>query len=151
MNLRTVAGRLLPALCLTCILIGCGGGPSDLPELGTVYGVVTLDDVPLANASLLFEPDNGRPSNGVTDEEGYYELQYTSDYDGAKVGQHMVRISHRSGLDEMMQRGAPGGEPGQTTPTEPPLPPRYNSQSTLTADVIVGNNELDFQLESGGR
>ena len=151
MNCRTVLMRLLPAICVICILPGCGGSPSDLPELGTVYGVVTLDETPLANARLSFEPDNGRPSSGVTDEKGYYELQYTADYDGAKVTQHVVRISRGSGMDEMMLRGGPGRAPNQTTPTEPPLPARYGSKSTLTADVKAGSNEFNFQLESDRR
>lgn len=52
----TLAGILTP--------LGCGAR-SDLPELGDVKGVVTLDGKPLANAQIQFVPASGRPSSGT--------------------------------------------------------------------------------------
>ena len=68
------------ALCLALTsAIGCGGAPSDMPELGSVTGTVTLAGKPLADAIVEFRPAEGRPSSGKTNETGAYTLQYTSD------------------------------------------------------------------------
>jgi len=108
--------------------IGCGG--SDRPDLGTVEGVVTLDGQPLANAAVQFDPGTVRSSTGVTDANGRYELVYIRDTKGAAVGEHTVRITTQ-------------------TETQPEtLPPRYHAESTLTATVEPGHNEIDFALTS---
>ncbi len=60
------------------LLAGCGPS-SDVPKLAPVHGVVTMDGKPLANATVRFIPESGRPSVGVTDEQGRYELNYTDE------------------------------------------------------------------------
>lgn len=112
-------------------LCGCGCG-GDLPELGKVKGVVTLDGQPLAEAQVEFLPESGRPSGAETDEDGRYRLRYTADTDGAIVGRHTVKI--RTAID------------GRDDPASERLPPRYHSPSELTADVEAGSNEIDFEL-----
>ena len=78
----------------------------------------------------------------MTDAAGRYELQYTRDLKGAKVGQHTVRISRF----ELAL-----GEPKKDEAEKPkPLPAKYNIQSTLTREVKSGSNTFDFKLESGG-
>lgn len=126
-------------------VLGCGGGPGDYPDIGSVYGYVTMDGKPLANASVSFQPDEagGRPSSATTDESGYYELRYSASMDGAKVGKHTVRIStYASTMAD--------GEGGQTAGTPETVPNRYNTQSELTKNVEPGSNEFDFELTSDG-
>lgn len=133
-----LSGNPLLALCTIAILLcsaGCGGGaPSDSPELGTVTGVVTLNGNPLPNVSVTFQPEEGKPSFGGTNDAGVYELVYSKDANGAKIGQHTVRI---------------------TTPTEgpedvgkDPIPAQYNTKSTLKKEVKAGANQIDFDLTS---
>lgn len=120
-------------LCLCCT--GCGEGtPSDTPDLGRVSGIVTLDGNPLANVTVTFEPETGKPSFGGTDESGHYELVYSKSEQGAKIGQHTVRV---------------------TTPTEgpedagkDPIPAKYNTKSTLKKEVKAGTNEVNLELTS---
>lgn len=132
----------LKLLCLTtlclCLTVGCGGGAgSDQPDLGTVTGVVTMDGEPLPNVSVTFTPAEGRPSNGVTDEAGKYELGYLRDTKGAVIGSHQVSIT--------TPQDAPT-PPGQKY--KDPIPAKYNTQTTLTEEVKAGDNTIDFKLES---
>ena len=117
---------LLVAAMLTCT--SCGGG--DRPDLGRVHGVVTLDDQPLAEAFVQFDPGTVRGSTGVTDANGRYELVYIRDIKGAAVGEHTVRITTGTETDPEI------------------LPPRYHAQTTLTATVKPRRNEIDFALTS---
>ncbi len=122
------------AMAAAVSLVGCGGG-SDLPELGKVHGVVTLDGEPLSGAQVQFVPESGRPSSGITDENGRYELQYTADHSGAIVGTHTVKIN--TAVD------------GRDDPSTEQMPARYNSESELTEKVEPGSNEINFDLSSG--
>lgn len=121
----TLAGILTP--------LGCGAR-SDLPELGDVKGVVTLDGKPLANAQIQFVPASGRPSSAEIAEDGSYRLYYTTDVCGAVVGAHAVKI--RTAVD------------GRDDPSKERLPARYHARSELKADVKPGSNKIDFDLSS---
>lgn len=105
---------------------------SDRPRLGTVSGVITLDGVPLPGAMVSFRPAaGGQVSKGTTDDQGSYRLTYLRDLMGAAVGSHVVTIrtvAENAG-DER-------------------LPPRYNSATSLSADVTAGANRFDFPLSS---
>jgi len=129
LNSRARLGALL--LCLLPLAIGCGRA-DDLPELGQVSGVVTMDGKPVAEASVVFIPENGRPSNGMTDNDGRYTVYLKPGTAGAIIGTHRVRISQF-------------GEDGDTTER---IPAAYNEQTTLTADVKPGENTFDFALKS---
>lgn len=115
-------------------LLGCGGAGGDVPDLGQVTGVVTLDGQPLPNAQVEFAPASGRPSSGQTGPDGRYSLQYTAEHPGAVVGAHTVRIST--------------GGYSDAGPVEEKLPPRYHAETELKADVKPGINEINFDLQS---
>ncbi len=127
----TVAWLLILAAAVS--LPGCGGG-GDLPKLGRVKGVVTLDGKPLAEAQVQFLPQSGRPSTAETATDGSYRLQYTADHDGALVGSHTVKI--QTAID------------GRDDPRSERLPARYHSKTELKADVKSGSNEFNFDLTS---
>ncbi len=134
--MRSLGPVLLFAAALT-MCSGCGGHAKGLPELGQVTGTVTLDGQPLAGARVRFEPQVAAAmSNGLTDASGEYELWYTSDVKGAAVGSHLVRIETPPNPDP-----ASGAMPVM-------LPAKYNTDSTLTADVKAGKNALNFELTS---
>jgi hypothetical protein len=135
--------RWEPILCIlgpALLVLGCSGAPSDQPELGLVSGRVTLDGAPLANVWVGFAPQDGRSSMGLTDQEGRYKLDYLFDTPGAKVGPHTVTIT-------TPREDASGGEVPNFREL---LPARYNTETTLTADVKPGKNHFDFDLTTDG-
>lgn len=115
---------------------GCGG--NDGPKLATVRGQVKLGGKPLTQAAVLFVPEEGRSSTGVTDKDGKYELGYARDRKGAVLGKHQVRIGTylRANAD------------GKTVPET--VPARYNVHSELSRDVKSGKNEINFELDATG-
>lgn len=138
---------LLPIMALVCGMLTAGcGGSADGPETAPVYGVVTMDGEPLPNASVRFVPvgaEEGRPSFGYTDEEGYYILQYSGSAQGAMLGDHVVRISTFNAGEE--------DEYGDILPPTPEtVPVKYNRDSELKRTVKAGDNEFNFELSSEG-
>lgn len=127
------------SVSLLCVMLGCGGDVSDRPDLGQVSGVVTLDGQPLSDATVSFQPPNGRPSSGTTDASGRYVLTYLNEVKGAVVGPHQVQVTTgRSAVSD--------DDPSSAKPET--LPKKYNAESTLTAEVKKGNNTFDYPLES---
>ena len=108
------------------------------PELGQVTGVVTYDNFPLISATDVFipetqiGPDRKRKtwaeSVGKTDKSGRYSLNYVQGVEGAAVGKHRIEI--------------------QAVRSKILLPPKYNTQSRLVRKVKLGDNVIDFRLES---
>lgn len=125
-------------------LAGCGG--SDLPELGTVSGVVKSEGKPLPNAIVNFTPKGhqGRPSSGETDDSGNYTLLYLVDTEGAIVGEHTVTVEKIISEDEDNMSDDPADlEPGQELPK--PLPASA-SDGSITKEVKAGDNEINIDL-----
>lgn len=132
---------ILPCgLTLCLMLLGCGGGPDDQPEVGAVTGVVTVDGQPQANLQVVFTPDEGRPSQGITDESGRYVLNYLGEVNGAKVGKHKVQIT-------TMQVSESDRAEDQK-PFKESIPAEYNQKTTLGADVQPGENTFDFAVQT---
>jgi hypothetical protein len=123
------------------LLAGCGGA-GDRPELGTVSGTVTMDDEPLADVWVMFNPTQGRTSMARTDKSGKYELMYLEGAEGANLGTHKVVIVTFN-EDEAEELRSATGEP-----IKEPIPATYNTQTTLTAEVKEGENVIDFPLKS---
>lgn len=140
------------ALSLMALSLSGCGGRGDQPELGQVSGTVTLDGQPLSGIAVVFTPDDGRPSRAKTDSEGKYQLTYVGRTQGAKLGHHRVEIAPSEEGDEEAEET---GDTENTAAAKRPanagkvrIPPRYNIQSELEADVKPGENVFDFQLES---
>jgi len=133
---------------------GCSGGASDLPELAEVTGTVTLDNQPLAGATVEFIPTaGGRSSTATTNEQGNYELTYNADNFGAIVGSHQVKIVLGEGAAVEYPEGVNPDELSEAEQlkyanNQKTLPPKYNQKTELTAEVDAGNNTHDFNLTS---
>jgi hypothetical protein len=110
------------ALVMTCA--GCGPGGA---ELGSVTGRVTLDGQPVAGASIEFQPESGSPSIAITDDDGNYEMLYTRDRKGARIGTHEVTISGGKNIS---------------------VPKKYARKSDLVVEVKSGSNVHNFELTS---
>ena len=121
------------ALVMLFFVVGCGG--PEHPEVGRVSGVVTLDGQPLAEATVMFQPTNGRASIATTDSAGKYALTYLDGVPGALLGTHKVII-----------RTEIPGEDGQPPIAKEKLPKKYHEQTELTAEVGPGTNTFNFEL-----
>jgi hypothetical protein len=133
--------RLFQVFSLAAVTLFAIGGCSQsgsVPPLGKVTGVVTLDDAPYPNANVIFTPEKGRPSQGLTDSAGRYELTYLPEVKGAEIADHTVSIT--------TQNQAPAD--GKEVDFKEPLPKKYNENTTLTAKVVSGQNEHNFPLKS---
>jgi hypothetical protein len=110
-------------------LVGCG---SDV-EMAPVHGVVTMNDKPVGNVLVVFQPQAApgkieaptRPSMATADDQGRYQLSTKVEGDGAAVGTHSVSIAAASG-----ESSPPGKLP-----------------SGFTVEVKSGENSIDLELE----
>lgn len=127
------------AIGLVLILLSLGCSQQDYGDLGKATGVVSLDGQPYPGAMITFTPANGRPSIGLTNEDGAYELIYIRNTKGAVPGEHRVSISTVPPVQPDDYRGPAYKEP---------IPARYNRRSDLTRTVQLGTNTFDFELKS---
>lgn len=133
----TCHGAKRSLLLLTLVLLGCG--QSEYGDMAKVTGVVTLDGAPYPNAQVRFVPAEGRPSIGMTDSSGRYELVYIAQTKGAAPGEYSVDITtvYQSTSDT----------DGGVAPPEA-LPAKYNRTTELKETVEPGENEINFELTS---
>lgn len=134
--------RLFSVLILAASLSGCGS--SDVPELASVRGTIQLEGKPLAAASVLFVPADGRPSNGVTNASGEYVMRYNADTEGVVPGKCRVVVSTATASMEDKDGETVLGKP-ETVPEE------FNLKTTLTFEVKAGtDNVANYFLTSDG-
>lgn len=157
MNTATGWKLSLFSLSLLCI-IGCGPGYTVHPVTGTV----TLDDTPLAGATVTFEPSGaGKPATGLTDSSGVYNLvdMRPEGIAGAEAGEYKISVHWipPPAVDLSQATGAGLGQDTsksrQITSKNAPkskLPNAYNSSATsnLTATVKSGSNKVNLPLKS---
>lgn len=122
-----------------CLFLTSCGRPSGQPELVDVTGTITMEGSPVKGALVQFSPGSGRPSTALTNAEGFYELRYSESEKGALVGRHTVSIT--LGRPPVTR----GGKTVQPAVPEK-IPAKYNSSTTLTADVEPAHRQFDFQL-----
>lgn len=138
--MRTFSWQMIVVVVGLLLPLGCS--QNDYGDLGHVTGTVTLDGQPYANAMLEFSPEaGGRPSKGVTDADGKYELIYIRTTRGAELGQHKIVITTIP-----TENGAPGVE--KSAKLKDPIPSRYNARTELVHKIEAGDNQIDFALES---
>jgi hypothetical protein len=134
MDRLLLLGHVLRHCLLLAGLAVAGCGNPNL-SVAPVSGIVTLDGAPLKAASVMFQPnDGGRPSFGVTNDQGRYVLEYSLNELGAKVGACTVRITTENRSDD-----------GKVT--KEMVPKRYK---TLPIEVHVESkaNTIDIALTS---
>ncbi len=132
--------RLIAVLSCGMMMVtsGCGGNGV---QLGDVSGVITFDGQPLQAAQITFIPVGpGRQSDGFTDSNGRYRLGYSMSEMGALVGKHVVRVS-TAVVDESSD--------GMIRTAKERIPAKFNTETTLEAEVTRGKNEINFTITSG--
>ena len=126
---------------------GCQSG-DDLPRQA-VKGTVTLDGKPLESGSIQFQPDQAAPgtaavSAGAEIAAGSYAIDRAQ---GLTPGRYKVMIFSHG--DTKVDESAPPGEVVAPKGTiEEQIPPRYNAETTLKAQVDAGKaNVFNFDLK----
>lgn len=129
--------------CTSCILVvgllgvGCGGGSG--PQKYRVTGTVQYKGTPLAGGSIDFIPEEGDRTGTVSTEvkAGKFEFPKAN---GVPAGKYKVSIT--AGFS-----GPPPNPSGEDKggPRIVELPERYNSRTTLRAEVTpTGANVFSF-------
>ena len=128
--------------CLTCLLIGCGGGDS---RRAAIEGKINIDQVALENGEISFSPTDGNngPTAGGSIKNGFYSIDAAK---GPATGWNLVAIS---GARSTGKRISDPMMPGRTVDeVVSVVPEQYNSRSTLKRELKAGNNVVDFDLSS---
>ena len=161
-RISTISPNVVACALFSLLAAGCGTAPRvdySKVDLVDVSGTVMLDGMPLPNAVVTFESENGRFSYGLTDADGYYTMRFDSRMNGVTPGKKIIRISTTrriAGLNTIQGGEAPRGEiEGEEGMERPPaqlelVPEKYDTESELTRMVKPDEDQtFDFKLESG--
>lgn len=127
----------LPLLCVVIIsTLGCG--PSvPVVKTSTVKGQVKLDGKPMATGDILFLV-TGQTPQILTVKDGVYSGEAT-------VGKARVEVRSYKDAEPVMM----GGQVVNAGSKENFLPAKFNTQTTLSADITAaGPNEFSFDVTS---
>ncbi|MBD3675845.1 MAG: carboxypeptidase regulatory-like domain-containing protein [Planctomycetaceae bacterium] len=139
---------------------GCSSSDktADRPERTAVSGTVTLDNAPVAGATVIFSPlePTGKAASGITDAEGHFHLSTFGDKDGAIPGGYEVMLlkvkaeQNQVADVESPDYEAPMPVNVKTPSPESLIPPKYTNPKTsgLRATVPAEGElkGLNFQL-----
>jgi hypothetical protein len=148
------------AVLMSVSAVGCGDG-----NLAPVSGRVTMDDKPLAGATVSFIPDSDPKKKappvaiGKTDADGRFTLTIPSDRGdrkGAIVGKCKVSITLIEEVEPGQQKEPPRGKAkdkdaghAESSSSVNHIPERYNSKTELTFEVPAkGTADANFDLKS---
>jgi hypothetical protein len=134
--------RGLTLVAVTLVLAWAGCGQNTGGRLA-ISGRVTFRGAPLEKGVIEFISADGRHQSGGTVATGIYSVPAAK---GLPPGKYTVRIS------AVQESGpAPTGPPGPESMSQPAqdlIPPEYNVQSRLTAEVTAGGrNHFEFDLK----
>ena len=154
---------------LPLLFAGCG----QVPPMGTVSGVVTLDGQPLPDVEVQFLPDPEQGTRGATascytDEQGRFTLRTERHHkDGALVGTHRVVFVDIAALPSPGSLLGMGVMPGMEDPAGLAAIPRReqkpkknrvpvwytdpNQTPYRAIEVKPGDQTLNFDLLTGRR
>ena len=128
---RRCFAAVLAVVVLTLAEAGCNksGG------LREVEGNITMDKAPVAEGEIIFVPeDKNFRAEGGKIKDGKYKM-------GVRDGKHRVEIRATRLVPGKL---GPMGEPA----IEDYIPPPYNEETTLSAEVGDGRTTFDFPLTS---
>ncbi len=145
------AAMMIVALTSLIGLVGCG----DDKGLISVSGVVTLDGVPVHDASVTFAPTeaSGTAASGTTDDSGRFSLSSNGTDRGCKPGKYKVTVltfenkkTHSVGMAESMsEKFKSGGNVADASKTAKSLQKDINKagakKSPLLTPAIYADTE----------
>jgi hypothetical protein len=128
--------RFLPALAVL-LGVGCSGSPV-AEKTAHVKGNVSVDGLPLKSGKIIFDAA-GVPAAELDIKDGVYAGD-------SSLGKKTVRLLafHTASAPEGMA-GQPGYEHGMEVNY---LQAKYNAASTMTCEVMEGQNEFSFDAKT---
>jgi hypothetical protein len=134
MHRRSLLFAILAVLAL------CAAGCSRETSHGTITGNVTLDGAPLPKGLIRFVPEDGQsPTADAPIEGGAFEAR-------VPVGSKRITISAPKIVGQRKMYETPDSP--MVDVVEELLPVEYNERSTLTLNVVPGDQTKDFPLKS---
>ena len=135
--------RLFGLCCLCLAAAGCESRSYEGPQRLPLSGKVTVDGQPLDGGTISFIPQNSdqRLSGGPILDGAYAVTEEM----GANSGPYKVEI-HWHKKTGKKYRDADSGD--MYDERKEGLPPRYHSQSELTAQVSADKTTFDFDVKS---
>ena len=126
-------------------LSGCTDStlPQDSYARVAISGTISLDDAPLKTGIIQFDPASGTNGPQASSEivAGKFSI---SKAQGPVSGKYKVSISGKTPVKIDLNE-QPGGSP-KAAPD--PVPPKYNSKSTLETEIPAGGSDsLEFALK----
>jgi predicted small lipoprotein YifL len=142
-KLKFLASSILMGL----LAIGCGNkGPSVVP----VSGTVTHSGKPVPNLFINFEPESGRPSWAVSDEQGKFVAKYDSTQDGMVTAKHKVWFQWRprDPKDQMIEQGFAKGKSSKTAEVKEILKKYGNRDNPeVSIEIKQATPNLEIKLD----
>ena len=125
-------------LTLAVLLAGCGGDKT--PEKFTVAGTVTLDETPIEKGTISFLPADGNgPTAGAVIQNGRYSAE-------VPAGSKKVSIQAPKVVGQRKLFDTPDSP--TTDQVKEMVPEKYNSKTTLTADIQGDKPDQNFALKT---
>ena len=148
MNRRKIVRLSILGALAFAPLTAVGCGDPDAPEIARVTGTATRGGKPVPNLIVNFMPTEGRPSWGLTDEQGDYELEYNADYKGAKTGHHKVYVTFRPTSIGASVSGEADGQ-GLSAEDRQAILQKYGDEKTTAMEVDVTEDKqvVDLKLD----
>jgi hypothetical protein len=116
-------------------MLGCGA-----PSTAALTGKVTLDGAPVTAGNIVFLPQGEGPKAAAAIVEGNYTIPAEV---GLKPGVYRVEVSWHKPTGRKM----PSSDPGiMMDETKEAVPAKFNTDSTLSAELSAGQAEKDFAL-----
>jgi hypothetical protein len=132
----------------TCLLfllvafVGCGDGIKVVP----VSGIATYKGKPIPRLIITFTPPTGRPSAGMTDAEGRFELNYEEDRKGAQVATHTITVEYRPG-DPGEEMDILEGKKKRPPAIDAIIKKYQDGKQNLTVEIKQATKDLDLKLD----
>ncbi|WP_029629782.1 hypothetical protein [Zavarzinella formosa] len=127
-----------------CVVLSAFTGCGQTDQ--TLAGDVSFDGQPIDDGVVLFVPTDGGGNNrqkvGGQIANGKYSIESGR---GLASGKYRVEVTWMKKTGRKSSTG--DGSQLQEDKTQV-LPAKFNSQSTLTAEIPAPGNKLDFQLKS---
>ena len=130
---------------LLVVVAGCGG-----PERAAVSGRVSLNDMPLTNGTITFQPltkpAREHPAAWTTIVDGNFELPQEK---GPGLDKCRVEIRSPKETNRIVPSAVPGADGGPGEPVKlmiEAVPARFNTDSKLVVEIQPGVNPFEFRL-----
>ncbi|MHB8899767.1 MAG: hypothetical protein ACYC6Y_13555 [Thermoguttaceae bacterium] len=126
--------RITPVVLLTVFLPVMTGCQGDTGGRSAVTGMVTMGGKPLETGTIQFLAEDGSQMTGAPIAAGKYEVPAEQ---GLLPGTYKVRVSSVQGT--AAAEAAPGDSAAIESKNKELVPPEYNTQSKVTAEIKEGS------------